>query len=58
MTYIPISIVISNNSSWIKVQILQVEVSFDIIGKVFVGSFTEIKQDDIGKSTQFYRNRF
>ena len=39
-TYIPISIVVSNNSSRVKIKILQVKVSFDIIGKVFVAPFT------------------
>ena len=40
-TYIPISIVISNDSSWVKIQVFQIKVCFDFICKVFVGFISE-----------------
>ena len=35
MTHIPVAIVFSNDGRGVKVQILDVEVCFDIIGKIF-----------------------
>ena len=36
VTYVPVPVVISYDSGGVKIQVLQIEVSFDIIGEVFV----------------------
>ena len=40
VTYVPVPVVISYDSGGVKIQVLQIEVSFDIIGEVFVVPLT------------------